>query len=140
MDLPLHPTINATINALAAVLLWLGRKAILRGDPAAHKRLMFSALTASAVFLASYLLYHFLKQGVVTRYPHGGALKALYYVVLIPHTILAMVMVPFILAAVRYALIGRLDRHRALVRWVWPVWMYVSVTGVLVYLMLYVFV
>jgi putative membrane protein len=138
MDLPLHPTLNASLNLLAAILLWQGRRAVLAGNTARHRNLMVAALTTSAVFLTSYLIYHYTQP--VTKYPHEGALRALYYLILIPHVILATAMVPFILAAVTFAFQGKFARHRALVRWVWPVWMYVSVTGVIVYLMLYVFV
>jgi putative membrane protein len=136
MDIPLHPTVNATLNLIAAVLLWRGRVAIKAGDPERHRRIMMGAFGTSAVFLASYLTYHYTAE--MTLYPHQDWRKTLYLLVLLPHIVLATVMVPFILAAVWHALKGRYDKHRRLVRWVWPVWMYVSVTGVIVYLMLYV--
>lgn len=137
MDIPLHPTVNATLNLLAAILLWRGRVAIKAGDPGRHRRVMVSAFATSALFLASYLVYHCTKDAP-TAYPHQDWRRTLYLLVLLPHVVLATAMVPFILTALWHALKGRFDKHRRLVRWVWPVWMYVSVTGVLVYLMLYI--
>lgn len=135
--IPNLPAVNASLNAVAAALLLLGRIAIKSGDPARHKKLMLAAFTVSALFLASYLTYHYAKPEP-TKYVGAPAMRALYLLVLIPHVILATLNLPFILAALFAAMKGRFETHRRLVRWVWPVWMYVSVTGVLVYLMLYV--
>ncbi|MFO1491082.1 MAG: DUF420 domain-containing protein [Kiritimatiellia bacterium] len=135
--IPNLPAVNASLNAVAAALLLLGRIAIKSGDTARHRRLMLAAFTVSALFLASYLTYHYAKPEP-TRYVGAPVMRALYLLVLIPHVVLATLNLPFILAALLAALQGRFDAHRRLVRRVWPVWMYVSVTGVLVYLMLYV--
>lgn len=133
---PLHPTLNALFNLTAAVLLVLGRRAIQRGNRDGHKRLMIAAFAASSVFLASYLIYHTTKEAPV-RFEGPAPLRILYLSILIPHIILAVAMLPFIFAAFVKAFQGRFEAHRKLVRWVWPVWMYVSVTGVVIYAMLY---
>ncbi|MFT5121412.1 MAG: putative membrane protein [Kiritimatiellia bacterium] len=137
MDIPVLATVNASLNALAGVLLFFGRRAIKQGKPETHKKIMLGAFGVSAVFLACYLTYHYTHGS--TRYTGTGALKALYLLILIPHVILATGMVPFILSALYFALKQRFETHKRIVKWVWPVWMYVSVTGVLVYLMLYIF-
>jgi len=131
----LLPTIDACFNLLSATLLLLGRMAIKGGKPERHKRFMVSALISSALFLIGYLIYH-AEVGSVP-YPHHDWSRPVYFAILIPHSILAAVMVPFILLAVWYAFRGRFDRHVRIVRWLWPVWMFVSVTGVIVYFMLY---
>lgn len=136
-----RPALHALLNLVAASLLVLGWMAIKGRAPVAaggkderlHKRLMLAALAVSALFLASYLDYH-AEVGSVPFWG-TGALRAAYLVVLVPHIVLAAVMVPFILATVGFALSGRLERHRGLARWTLPVWLYVSVTGVLVYVM-----
>lgn len=130
------PTINALLNAIAACFLLAGWIAIhgLHSEEL-HKRMMMAALVASAAFLACYLVYH--AQAGSVPYHRTGILRILYFAILIPHIILATVMVPFILAAVYYAFRGRFDLHTRITRWVWPVWMYVSVTGVIIYFMLY---
>jgi putative membrane protein len=133
------PTLNALLNATAGVLLVLGVRAVRRGDERLHKRLMLSALGVSAAFLASYLWYHFaVRAGQPTRFVGPAAARAVYLAVLGSHTLLAAV-VPFL--ALRVAWLGLKDRrgpHRRLARWTYPVWLYVSATGVAVYLMLYV--
>ena len=136
MDIPFLPSLNAGLNTAAAILLWNGRKAIKAGNPRLHRNLMIAALATSAAFLTSYIIYHYTSK--ITPYPHQDWRKILYLLVLIPHVLLATGMVPFILGAVYFALQGRFAAHRRLVRIVWPVWMYVSVTGVLLYLMLYI--
>jgi len=133
------PTLNAALNATAAVLLLLGWAAIRRRSVRGHRRFMVAALFASAAFLSSYLLYHYLIHGAVTRYDGEGWSRLVYFAILLTHTPLAALMVPFILLAVWFAWRGRFDRHVRITRWLWPVWMYVSVTGVIIYLMLYVF-
>lgn len=129
------PAVNATLNAIAAVLLTLGYVMIRRGQRDTHRKIMITALIVSAAFLTTYLIYHY-EVGSVP-YPHHDWTRPVYFAILIPHIILAAVMVPFIIALVTFALRGRFDRHRRLARWVWPVWMFVSVTGVVIYLMLY---
>ena len=129
------PTLNAVLNLISATLLLIGYRYIKRGNQGKHKKFMISALVTSALFLTSYLIYHYYVGSV--PYPHYDWTRPVYFVVLIPHVILAAVMTPFILVMVWWALRGSFDRHRRLARWVWPVWMFVSVSGVTVYLMLY---
>lgn len=131
-DLPL---LNAILNSLTAILLLAGWVQIKRGNKAAHKKIMVCAFTVSSVFLFCYLLHKFTVGPKL--FPMHGWPRILYFFILIPHTILAVVNLPFILAAVYFAATGQFEKHKRLTRWVWPVWMYVSVTGVLVYLMLY---
>jgi uncharacterized membrane protein YozB (DUF420 family) len=130
------PTLNATLNLISAVLLTFGYVNIRRGKQDIHRRFMIAALISSALFLISYLIYHY--QAGSVPYPYEDWTRTVYLIVLIPHIVLAAVMVPFILLMVWWAFRQRFDRHRRLARWVWPVWMYVSVSGVTVYLMLYV--
>lgn len=131
------PAVNASLNGVAACFLLAGWLAIRVGKrEKLHRAMMVCALVCSALFLACYLYYH-LNVGAVTRYEGEGILRAVYFLVLFTHIPLAGLMVPFILAAVWFALRGRFQTHRRIARWVWPVWMYVSVTGVVIYLMLY---
>jgi uncharacterized membrane protein YozB (DUF420 family) len=131
------PTVNATLNGLSGLLLVVGYLLIRRGREVGHKRAMLAAFTCSTLFLVSYLIYHF--QAGSVPYQGTGALRTVYFTVLISHTVLAAA-VPFlaVITLVR-ALRERFDRHRALARWTLPIWLYVSVTGVVIYLMLYRF-
>lgn len=138
MNLPVLPTINASLNALAGIFLVLGFIAIKRKDRLLHKNMMACAFMSSALFLCCYLYYHFTARGI-SYYQGKGLLKILYLAILIPHTILAVLIVPFIIMAIRYALKGRFDKHVQITKWLYPTWVYVSITGVLIYLMLYVF-
>jgi uncharacterized membrane protein YozB (DUF420 family) len=131
----LHPAINAALNLTCFVFLVLGRIAIARDDVALHRRRMLAAFTASAVFLVSYVI-RFATTGV-HRYPGEGWDKTLYLATLFSHMVLAVVLVPLVLGALRRALRGDFAAHTRLVKFTWPIWVYVSVTGVLVYLMLY---
>lgn len=131
----LHPALNAALNLTSFVFLLLGRAAIARGDAALHKRRMLSAFAASTVFLISYLLRY--ATSGTHRYPGEGWDKSLYLVILMTHMVLAAVLLPLVLGALRHALRGRFAAHKRLVRFTWPIWIYVSATGVLVYLMLY---
>lgn len=131
----LHPAINAALNGTCAVLLIAGRIAIARRQREAHRRYMLGAVTVSAVFLASYLV-RFATTGA-HRYPGEGWDKITYLVILFSHMALAVVLVPTVIRAVQHALRGEYAKHLRIVRWGWPVWMYVSVTGVIVYFMLY---
>lgn len=131
------PPLIALLNFISLFLLLWGRVKIKQGERDIHKRIMLSALTVSAIFLVVYLIYH-ARVGSV-GYPLYDWTRTIYFIILIPHIILAGVMVPFILMVVGFALRGRFEAHRKLVRWVWPVWVYVSVSGVLVYLMLYLY-
>ena len=131
----LHPAINAALNATCFVFLVLGRMAIARGDEPLHRKRMLTAFTASAVFLVSYLI-RFATTGA-HKYPGDGLDKTIYLVTLFSHMVLAVVLVPLVIAALRRALRGDVAAHRAIVKFTWPIWLYVSVTGVIVYLMLY---
>jgi putative membrane protein len=131
----LHPALNATLNLTCFVFLVLGRMAIARGDEALHRRRMLAAFAASAVFLVSYLI-RFATTGA-HRYPGEGLDKSFYLVVLFTHMILAVVLVPLVVRALQHALRSRFDAHRRVVKFTWPIWLYVSVSGVIVYLMLY---
>lgn len=129
------PTLNAVLNATAALLLLAGWWLIRRGRRDAHRLAMLGAFSVSALFLASYLVYHY-EVGSV-RFTGQGALRAAYFAVLISHTVLAVVIVPLVLLALARALRGRFDAHRAVARWALPLWLWVSVSGVAVYWMLY---
>jgi len=131
------PTLNAILNSISTILLFLGYLNIKRGNRHTHKKLMIGALVSSALFLVSYLFYH-AEVGSVP-YPHFDWTRPVYYIILVPHVILAAVMVPFILLAVWHAWKNRFEKHVRITRWIWPVWMYVSVSGVFIYIMLYRF-
>jgi putative membrane protein len=137
MTLTELPTVNASLNAVSTVLLFCGYIAVRKGRPDVHRNFMVAAMATSALFLACYLYYHF--HFPTTKYQGQGALRYVYFSILITHVLLAMVVPPAAIAAVWHAWKGRFDRHVRVTRWLWPVWMYVSVTGVVVYLMLYVF-
>jgi len=138
MHPPLLPTINASLNASAGIFLIFGGIAISQKDRVRHRILMICAFACSTLFLCAYLYYHLTSRGI-SRYCGHGILKMIYFLVLIPHTILAVVIVPFIIMAIRHALRGEFEKHTRITRWLYPTWLYVSVTGVVVYLMLYVF-
>ncbi len=132
-----HAALNASLNGTSAILLAGGYVAIRSGKIAVHKAFMISAFAVSSVFLGSYLLYHY-RVGHVTF--HGqGWIRPVYFVLLTTHTVLAVVIVPMILVTLRRAWLGKFDRHRVIARWTLPLWFYVSVTGVIVYLMVYQF-
>ncbi len=129
------PEINALLNSLSAILVVLGYFFIRRKRISAHKVCMLSAFSLSALFLVCYVTYHF-TEGI--KYFTGtGAIRAVYFTILTSHTILAVVIVPLVLITLARALKGRFDRHRAIARWTLPLWLYVSVTGVVVYFMLF---
>lgn len=132
----LGPKLTVTFNLISTILLAVGYLAIRRRQVLLHRRAMLAALASSAAFLAVYLAHHGLHGS--TRYPFHDWTRTAYLVVLIPHSILAAAIVPFILRGVWLALRGRFDRHTPLMRWVWPAWFYVCITGVVVYVMLYV--
>ncbi len=129
-------SITVCLNALSAVLLILGYRAVKRGDTGRHRAYMVAALWSSSAFLAVYLVNHGLHGS--QRFPLGGVMQWVYRVILFPHIVAATVVVPFILRGVWLAVKGREKEHGKLMRWVWPVWMYVSCSGVVVYLMLYI--
>ncbi len=133
------PAINATLNGIAAVLISLGLWQIKRGNKHAHARTMIAATCVSAAFLAGYLYYHFVvipKLGH-TPFRREGAVKIAYYVMLITHIGLAALNLPMILMTLYRAKRQQWEQHRRLARWTWPIWFYVSVTGVLIYVALY---
>ncbi len=135
--LEMLPTVNALLNSISCLLLYVAYRHIKNRRPDLHKRYMLAAIGVSIVFLTSYLTYH---AGVGSvRYPIHDWTRMVYFAILIPHTILAGLMVPFIVAAVIFAYKKNFRRHTAITKWLWPVWMFVSVTGVVVYLMLYHF-
>jgi putative membrane protein len=131
----LHPFINACLNATSAILLIAGFVTIKRGDRAAHQKMMVGAFGTSTVFLISYLL-RFALTGT-HKYPGTGWDKTLYLFILFSHMVLAVVVVPLILRSLWLASKARIAEHKKLVKLTWPIWMYVSVTGVVVYVMLY---
>jgi uncharacterized membrane protein YozB (DUF420 family) len=129
------PALNATLNGTAAVLLSIGWILIKRGRWTAHRAVMIAAFCTSVLFLISYVTYH--AQVGSVRFTKPGAIRAVYFTILVTHVILAIVIVPMALVTLSRGLSKRFDRHRAIARWTFPLWMYVSVTGVVVYLMLY---
>jgi uncharacterized membrane protein YozB (DUF420 family) len=129
------PAINASLNAITAGLLFSGYIFIKNRRIAAHRACMLCAVFVSAVFLGCYLYYHFYHG--VTRFTTTGWPRALYFSILTTHTFLAIIILPLIFAAVYQALRGRFEKHKRITRWLWPMWMYVSITGVIVYFMLY---
>jgi len=129
------PALNATLNATSAVLLLLGYRAVRRQEIERHRRLMVSAACVSAVFLVSYLVYHAHVGSV--RFTATGIPRTVYFTILITHTILAAAIVPLVLRTLYLGWRRRDDRHRRIARWTFPLWLYVSVTGVVIYLMLY---
>ena len=132
------PVLNATLNGISALLIVSGFVMIKKEHKRAHALCMVGAIVTSALFLASYLTYHFLKAGHVTYFTTPGWPKALYFFILGTHTPLAVLVLPMIAFTVIPALQQRFDAHKRMARWTLPVWLYVSVTGVLVYLMLYI--
>ncbi|MBP1643548.1 MAG: putative rane protein [Acidobacteria bacterium] len=129
------PTVNAALNATATLLLLLGWRLIRARRVEAHRRAMLAALGCSALFLVSYLVYHF-EAGSV-RFPGTGAARSVYLAILASHTLLAAALPVLVAVTVSRALARRFDRHRRIARVTLPVWLYVSVTGVVVYWMLY---
>ncbi len=135
MEIADLPALNASLNALASVFLVTGYVLIRRGRRDAHKRCMLMALTTSALFLISYVIYHANAGSVPFR--GVGTIRAVYFAVLIPHVILAATILPLALVTATRGLRGDYTRHVRIARWTLPLWLYVSVTGVIVYLMLY---
>jgi uncharacterized membrane protein YozB (DUF420 family) len=129
------PELNATLNATAAVLLAIGWTLIRRGRVELHRKVMITAFCVSIAFLASYLVYH--AQVGSVRFTKQGPVRIVYFGILISHTILAAAIVPMVLLSLSRGLKRDDVRHRAIARWTMPLWLYVSVTGVIVYLMLY---
>lgn len=137
MDSSTLPTLNASLNAIATVLLIWGRLAIRRGAVVLHKRLMIAAFGVSTVFLASYVTHKAMRDFENTSYNAVGLAKTLYLLMLATHVPLAATVPVMALFLIRFGLTDQLERHRRLARWAWPVWIYVGVTGVLIYFVLY---
>ena len=129
------PTLNATLNSIAGVLLLCGYVAIKKGHRDLHRNIMVSALVVSAAFLTSYLIYHYHVPS--KKFPDLGWIKTVYLLILLPHILLAVIMVPMILKTFWHAFRGEWEKHKKIAKITFPIWMYVSVTGVIVYFMLY---
>lgn len=129
------PAVNAVLNGMSALFLFSGYIAIRNRRVAVHRACMISAVGVSALFLTFYLYYHY--HAGSTRFTGQGWVRPLYFTILISHTILAATVVPLVTVTVYRALKRDFARHRRIARWTWPVWMYVSITGIIVYLMLY---
>ena len=129
------PAINATLNAISGVLLLIGYALIRSGRRDAHRRVMIAAFTTSSLFLACYIVYH-VQVGSVP-FPRHGFVRPLYFAILITHVTLAATVPPLAIITLSRGLKGRFPQHRAIARWTFPIWLYVSVTGVLVYVLLY---
>lgn len=135
LDLSLFPALNATLNGASAVLIMTGRELIRRKRIPQHRACMIAAVATSSLFLTSYLYYHAHVGSV--RFPGQGWVRPVYFALLISHTVLAALVVPLILLALAAGLRGRFERHRRIARWAYPIWLYVSITGVVVYVVLY---
>ncbi len=135
MNIDLFPSINATLNASSAALITTALILIKRGQRRAHRNFMLAALVTSAAFLGCYLYYHYHTGS--TRFSGTGGLRVVYFSILITHTILAAMLPVLVTATVIPALRGRFARHRRIAVWAAPIWLYVSVTGVVIYAMLY---
>ena len=135
MEIADLPALNATLNALATVFLVAGFICIKRGRRDLHKRCMLAALGISALFLTSYVVYH--ANAGSRPFPGVGAIRALYFAILVPHVVLAATVLPLALVTTARGLRSQFDRHVRIARWTLPIWLYVSVTGVVIYVMLY---
>jgi len=131
------PALNAFLNGSSAVLIGSGYYLIKTGRREAHKRMMIAAVITSTLFLISYLYYHVVLRAGVTHFQGEGVWRPLYFTILISHTFLAVVVVPLVLITLSRALKGNFARHKAIARYTFPIWMYVSVTGVVIFVMLY---
>ena len=135
MNLSDLPALNACLNGASTLFLSFGYYFIRKGNKIAHRNCMVGALTASALFLTSYLIYHY--NAGRTSFPNPHWFRTTYLVILLTHTVLAVAILPMVFMTVYRAIRGQWESHRRIARWTWPVWMYVSVTGVLIYLLLY---
>jgi len=135
IDYNVFPVINASLNGASAVLITTGRMLIARRKVRLHRACMITAVITSSLFLTSYLFYHAHVRSV--HFPGQAWVQPVYFTILISHTLLAAAVVPLVLLSLNYGLRERFDRHRRISRWTFPVWLYVSVTGVVVYVMLY---
>ncbi|MBZ5646598.1 MAG: DUF420 domain-containing protein [Acidobacteriia bacterium] len=134
-DYAIFPVINASLNATSALLITTGIGLIRAGRRTAHRGVMIAAVVSSSLFLASYLYYHAHVGSV--RFTGQGWIRPVYFAILLTHTVLAAVVVPLVIVTLVRALRERFDRHKAIAKWTYPIWLYVSVTGVVIYIMLY---
>lgn len=137
MDVHSLPALNAFLNGTAAVLLFTGFRLVKAGNREAHRKVMLAAFCVSIAFLISYVVYH--AQVGSVKYQHPGILRIIYLTILVTHTSLAATVPVLAIITLRRALKGQIERHRKIAKWTLPIWLYVSVTGVVVYLMLYQF-
>lgn len=131
------PAVNAGFNALSTVFLILAWRAVRRRDYTRHIRFIFAAIASSALFLISYVTYHYFHGD--TKFLAPGAIRTVYYLILVSHIVLSILVVPLVLTSLYLALAGKLATHRRVSRWTMPIWLYVSVTGVLIFVLLKVF-
>ena len=131
-DLPL---LNAFLNTFSAILLLVGHASIKKGRRASHKKYMIAAFLASTLFLCSYLTYHYVHGS--QHFQGEGLVRPIYFLILGTHTICAALIVPLVIITLRRGLKSDFVRHRGIARWTYPIWLYVSVTGVIIYLLLY---
>ena len=136
MNVQDFPALNASLNATSALLMTAGFISIKTKRIAAHRVCMLASVIVSVVFLVCYVIYH-VRKGEPTRFGGTGAIRSVYFTMLISHILLAIAIVPLVMRTVFLALKGRIEQHRAWARWTFPLWYYVSVTGVLVYFFLY---
>lgn len=132
------PFVNSLLNATSVVFLTIGFIAIKSGAKELHRRMMVSAFCTSAIFLVGYVAHKIYVAGVHTPFPGDGAWKTVYLIMLATHVVLAMAMLPMILLTMKHAIKGEFEKHQRIARWTFPIWYYVSITGVLVYCFLYV--
>jgi len=130
------PAVNASLNGASGIFLIAGYSFIRRGKIRPHKISMITALCCSALFLACYLYFHF-HAGII-RFGGEGWIRPVYFTLLISHTVLAVVIIPLVLVTLSRALAAKFDKHRAIARWTFPLWLYVSITGVIIYWLLYI--
>jgi len=135
------PAVNGSLNGLSAVFLTAGYVSIRRKNIKVHRTCMIAAFITSTLFLICYITYHYYREVVlhqgVTKFENPAWFRPIYLTILLTHTLLAVVIVPLVLMTLSRALRERFDKHRKIARWTWPLWMYVSVTGVLIYFLLY---
>lgn len=135
IDYNIFPALNASLNGASALLITSGRLLIRKKKVRLHRACMIAAVVTSSLFLISYLYYHAHVHSV--HFPGQGWVRPVYFTILISHTLLAVTVVPLVILSLSYGLRQKFDRHRRIARWTFPVWLYVSVTGVVVYIMLY---
>lgn len=135
MNVSYLPAVNATLNGVSAVLLFTARQNIKRGNRDTHKKLMIAAFSTSCVFLVSYLVYHFVAGAVY--FQGQGIIRPIYFVLLFTHTVLAVTVPVFATISLSRGLKQKFVLHKKISRWTYPIWMYVSVTGVIIYVLLY---